>query len=82
MKRSFYHISNKLRECAKFLLAIKNFGSFENLFSTLKPEHFDLAVEAIKVISKYDCTTRSFKTLSLALHFRTSLKVLCDLAVK
>lgn len=82
MKRSFYHISNKLRECGRFLIEMKKNDSFEDMLSILKPENFDKAVDAIKSISKYDVITRSFGAASLALHFRTTLTALCGLASK
>lgn len=82
MKRSFYHISNKLRECGKFLIEMKKIDSFDNMISILKPEHFDKALDAVKSISKYNVEARNFGAPSLALHFRTTLIALCDLAVK
>lgn len=81
-KRSLYHISNKLRECGKFLIEIRKLGSFNDMLSTLKPENFDDAIEATKKMSKYDASNRSFGAASLALHFGTTLKSLADLAIK
>nr|CAI5862353.1 unnamed protein product [Callosobruchus analis] len=82
MKRRFYHISNKLRECAKFLIEMKKYIPGCDLISVLKPEYFDNTIEAVKSISKYDPSKRNFGAASLALHFRTNLINLCDLAMK
>ncbi|CAH0549885.1 unnamed protein product [Brassicogethes aeneus] len=80
--RSLYYISNKLRECAKFLIEIRKLGSFKDMLSTLKPENFDNAIKATKKISRYDIENRTFGAASLALHFGTTLKKLSDLATK
>lgn len=82
MRRSIYHISNKLRECSKFLIEMEKFQHCENLLAILKPENFDNAVEAVKRMSRYDISSRNFGAASLALHFRTTLTNLCDLATK
>lgn len=50
--------------------------------STLKPENFDNAIEAKKIMSKYDSEKRTFGAASLALNFGTILKKLADLATK
>lgn len=82
IKRSLYHISNKLRECSKFLMQIRKVTSCDNLLSVLKPVHFDTVIDVIKTISRYDPISRSFGAASLALHFRTTLVALCNLAAK
>lgn len=81
-KRSLYHLSNKLRECGKYLLEMKKLDLYPDMLSTLKPEHFDNAVEATKKMSRFDVQRRTFGAASLALHFGTTLKQLADLAVK
>lgn len=81
-KRSTYHISNKLRECGRFLLEIQTLGPYSDMLSTLKPEKFDYVIEATKKLSKYDIENRNFGAPSLALHFGTPLKKLADLAEK
>ncbi|CAH0556796.1 unnamed protein product, partial [Brassicogethes aeneus] len=82
MKRRFSHISNKLRECAKFLIEMKKITPYDNLMSVLRPENFDNTIEAVKSLSRYDISQRNFGAASLALHFRTNLVNLCDLAMK
>lgn len=82
MKRRFYRISNKIRECAKFLIEMRKNKSYDDLVSVLKPENFDSTIEAVKSLSRYDVSHRNFGAPSLALNFRTSLINLCDLAIK
>lgn len=81
-KRSLYHISNKLRECGKFLIQMRNLSSYSDMLSTLRAESFDDVIEATKKMARYDPTNRSFGAASLALHFGTTLKNLADLAMK
>lgn len=45
-KRSLYHISNILRECARFLLEMKKLIPYTDMLSTLTPQSFENAVEA------------------------------------
>lgn len=80
-KRSRYHIWNKFRRCGKFLIQIRQLGSYSDILSLLKFENFDV-IEATKKKSRYDVENRSFGAASLALHFGTSLKKLTDLTVK
>ncbi|KAJ8933287.1 hypothetical protein NQ314_014115 [Rhamnusium bicolor] len=61
---------------------MKRLGSYADLISVLKPEHFDNTIEAVKSVSRFDVSTRNFGAASLALHFRTTLINLCDLASK
>lgn len=81
-KRSMYHISNKLRECGKFLIEMKKLGPYNSILSTLKPQCFDDAIEATKQMSKFEAQLKSFGAASLALHFGTTLKKLADLSEK
>ena len=60
---------------------MKKIDSFDDMISILN-ENFDKAVDAVKSLSKYDAVKRSFGAASLALHFRTTLSALCDLASK
>lgn len=82
LKRKIYHISNKLRECGKFLLEMKKLQCHDGMLSILRPENFDDCLAAVKAMSKFNPTSRSFGAASLALHFRTTLTALCDLASK
>nr|CAI5833208.1 unnamed protein product [Callosobruchus analis]CAI5835642.1 unnamed protein product [Callosobruchus analis]CAI5837341.1 unnamed protein product [Callosobruchus analis]CAI5841072.1 unnamed protein product [Callosobruchus analis]CAI5842310.1 unnamed protein product [Callosobruchus analis] len=81
-KRSLYHISNKLRECGKFLLEIQKLGDYTDMMSVLKPQHFENVIEATKRMSRYSIEDRSFGAASLALHFGTTLKKIADMAHK
>lgn len=76
-KQSMYHISNKLRECGKFLIEMKKLGSYSGILSTLKPQCFDDAIEATKQMSKFDAQSKTFGAATLALHFGTTLKKTC-----
>lgn len=80
--RNLYHISNKLRECSKFLICMRNLGEYTDMLSTLDSEKFDDAIEATKQMSRYDANSKSFGAASLALHFGTTLKNISDLATK
>lgn len=82
LKRKVYHISNKLRECGKFLLEMKKIQNHDGMLSILRPENFDDCLAAVRSISKFNPTSRSFGAASLALHFRTTLTALSDLASK
>lgn len=81
-KRSLYHISNKLRECARFLVEMRKIGSYPDMFSALKPECFDNVILATQKMASFDIQKRTFGAPSLALHFRTTLTALSDLAEK
>lgn len=86
--------SNKMRELARLLIALKdiiglssdkgdtdyeNFIEIKNLIEVMKPEFFDNLVAATKVIAGFNPDTKTFKASSLALHMGTSLKQLCDI---
>lgn len=76
-------VSNKIREMARLLIAIKSFDSqVTGLFDLLKPECFQDLISGTKIISKYNIETKSFKSPSLALHMGTNLKIVCDVAYK
>nr|CAI5827061.1 unnamed protein product [Callosobruchus analis] len=82
LKRKVYHISNKLRECVRFLLQMKRLQSHQGMILILCPENFDNTLDAVRLMTRYDCSARSFGAASLALHFRTILTALCNLATK
>lgn len=71
--------SNKMRELARLLIALRNTINIHNMIDTMKPQYFDEIVAATKVISGYNVDDKSFKASSLALHMGTSLKKLCDI---
>ncbi|KAJ8911356.1 hypothetical protein NQ315_011649 [Exocentrus adspersus] len=76
-------VSNKIREMARLLIAVKSVDPEVNsLFDALKPEKFQCLILAVKSISGYNTETKSFKAPSLALHMGTNLKIVCDLAFK
>ncbi|KAK5647980.1 hypothetical protein RI129_002872 [Pyrocoelia pectoralis] len=76
-------ISNKMRELGRVLIVLKSIcAEINGLFDALKPEMFSQLLSATKIVSGYNEETKSFKAPSLAVHMGTSLKVLCDIALK
>nr|CAI5858179.1 unnamed protein product [Callosobruchus analis] len=74
--------SNKVREIAKLLLALQKFSTVKWCIDFLRPDMYESIVTATKIICGFDANTRTFKASSLALHFGTNLKFLCDVAKK
>lgn len=81
-KRRLTHISNRLRECGRFLIQMRLIGNYTDIFSTMKPESVDDAILAVQKMAGYDAEKRTFNAPSLALHFRTTLTALASLAEK
>nr|CAI5864839.1 unnamed protein product [Callosobruchus analis] len=52
------------------------------VYRFLRPDMYESIVTATKIICGFDANTRTFKASSLALHFGTNLKFLCDVAKK
>ncbi|KAJ8957434.1 hypothetical protein NQ318_004914 [Aromia moschata] len=75
-------VSNKLRELGRLVIVLKEMTGLQRLLDVLKPEFFDNLVTATKVVSGYDNSNKSFKAPSLALHMRTRLIQICDIAAK
>ncbi|XP_018578165.1 uncharacterized protein LOC108916403 [Anoplophora glabripennis] len=75
-------ISNKMRELGRLLIALRDTTGIQRLVDVLRPEMFNNIVSAVKLISKYDSETRTFKAGSLALHMATTLKQVCNIATK
>lgn len=76
-------VSNKIREMAKMLMAIRSMhDNIRGLFDVLKPEMFATFVAAAKIISGYNENEKSFRAPSLALHMGTNLKILCNIGFK
>jgi hypothetical protein len=80
--RSQHHITEKMRLCAKFLKNMKTLGPYSNLLSCLKPEAFDHAIQAVKILARFDQETKTFGAASHALHFGTYLIKLAELTKK
>lgn len=74
--------SNRMREMARLKLSIMNASVLTSLIDVLKPRYYELIVAAAKVVCGYDPNEKSYKASSLALHFGTNLKFLCDIAKK
>lgn len=75
-------VSNKMREMGRLLIALKKNYGINCLFDAIKPHFFKYFVSAAKEISGYSESTKSFKSPSLALHMRTNLKIICDVAYR
>nr|CAI5852614.1 unnamed protein product [Callosobruchus analis] len=70
-------VSNKMREMGRLLIILKQSHTVECLFDALKPEMFQHLVTAVKTMSGYSESTKSFQSPSLAMHMGTNLKKLC-----
>ncbi|XP_063910844.1 uncharacterized protein LOC135128004 [Zophobas morio] len=82
-ERHFVNIcSRKMRELSRLLIEIKKQKPLiQSLFEALRPENFQLFVQATKVIAKYDPETDKFETPTYALNIQSSLKQCCDIAI-
>lgn len=75
-------VSRKMRELARFLIEMRKFDSnITTLFSVLKPQNFDLIIQATKNVAKYDSDKESYKSPSYAMNFGTSIKQCCEIAI-
>lgn len=70
--------SNKMREVARLLIALKNITPVKHMIDAMKPEYYNDLVAATKVIAGYNAADKTFKASSLALHMGTTLKGLCN----
>lgn len=75
-------VSNKLRELSRLVIVLKKMTGLQRFLDVLKSDFFDNLVTATKVISGYDDSNKNFKTPNLALHMRTRLIQICDIATK
>ncbi|KAF6204575.1 hypothetical protein GE061_018735 [Apolygus lucorum] len=74
-------ISRKMRELGKLLIEIrKGEPTVKTLLDALKPQHFDLLVEAAKRASKYDEKTNKYGSPTYAMNISTSLKECCEIS--
>lgn len=72
-------VSNKIRQMARLSIVLKSvYPEIRGLFNFLSPNMFQEFIMATKSISGYDEQTKTFKSVSLALHMGTNLKMLCD----
>ncbi|KAK5647978.1 hypothetical protein RI129_002870 [Pyrocoelia pectoralis] len=74
--------SRKMRELAKILIELKSLEPLiTTMMSALRPEYFDLFVEASKRIAKYDQASEIYFSPTIAMNIATSLKQCCDIAI-
>lgn len=76
-------ISSKIREMARLLKVLRSLNTnISCLFDALQPQMFSYLVSAVKTISGYDPSLKTFRAPSLALHMGTNLKIICNVAYK
>ncbi|KAL1492581.1 hypothetical protein ABEB36_010821 [Hypothenemus hampei] len=74
-------VSRKMRKLSKIVIELRKLEeSISDMFSALKPKHFDLFVEATKNISGHNEIKCSFKSPNFAMNIVT-LKQCCDIAL-
>nr|XP_023014877.1 uncharacterized protein LOC111504537 [Leptinotarsa decemlineata] len=74
--------SRKMRELAKVLMESQKFdSSIKNLFDLLLPQYFDVVVQSVKVIAKYDPQKEEFESPTFAMNISRTLKDCCDIAI-
>lgn len=83
--REQHHVnvcSRKMRELAKVLIESKRIvPEIKNLFDILQPKYFDIVVQSVKVIARYDQEKDLFQSPTFAMNISRSLKDCCDIAV-
>jgi len=72
-------IKSRIRELARLLMELRKMSDIQWMLDVLKPQHFDAVVLAVKKLTGYNATERSFESPSVASHFGTNLKQLCDM---
>lgn len=73
--------SRKMGEIARLLIEMRKIKtSIKDLLSALKPENYDVLVEATENISRYDKISQRFASPTLALNMGT-LKQCCNIAL-
>lgn len=74
--------SRKMRELARLLIEVrKRDKSIKSLMDCLRPQNFDMIVEATKAAAKYIAETQTYKSPTYALNIGTTLKECCELAI-
>ncbi|KAJ8932511.1 hypothetical protein NQ314_014603 [Rhamnusium bicolor] len=74
--------SRKMRELSKILIGMRKLDpNITDMFSTLQPKYFDLFVQAVKQVSKYDAEKDLYFSPTFAINIATSLKQCCDIAI-
>ncbi|KAJ8932212.1 hypothetical protein NQ314_014832 [Rhamnusium bicolor] len=74
--------SRKMRELSKILIEMRKLDpNITDMFSALQPKYFDLFVQAVKQVSKYDAEKDLYLSPTFAMNIATSLKQCCDIAI-
>ncbi|KAL4718874.1 hypothetical protein ACJJTC_006539 [Scirpophaga incertulas] len=75
-------VSRKMRELAKLLLELKKIDpSINDFFSALRPIHYDIIVQATKILGNYDIEKDRYGTPTFAMNLSTTLKQCCNIAI-
>lgn len=78
-ERSTYTCSNRMRQLSRLLIEFRKLSNNQKVDFTSKsilhPKHFELVVTAVRNISGYDPSKKTFTSPSLAMHLGTSLKI-------
>ncbi|XP_045488679.1 uncharacterized protein LOC123690070 isoform X1 [Pieris rapae] len=75
-------VSRKMRELAKLLLELKKLDpSIIDFFSALRPIHYDIIVQATKILGNYDIEKDRYETPTFAMNLSTTLKQCCNIAI-
>lgn len=79
-ERMIYACSVKMRELSRLLLSYRKIVGKTNigLKDILHPKNFDTVLHAARTVVGYDPEKNTFQSPSLAMHFGTTLKMVCD----
>ncbi|KAJ8945471.1 hypothetical protein NQ314_009223 [Rhamnusium bicolor] len=73
-------VANKIRELGRLMIPLQDIYQINTILEALKPENYDKVVSAVRMISGYNETDKTFRAPSLALHFKTILLAVCSAA--
>ncbi|KAJ8930810.1 hypothetical protein NQ314_016342 [Rhamnusium bicolor] len=73
-------VANKFRELGRLMIPLQDIYQINTILEALKPKNYDKVVSAVRMISGYNETDKTFRAPSLALHFKTILLAVCSAA--
>ncbi|KAK5637844.1 hypothetical protein RI129_000163 [Pyrocoelia pectoralis] len=75
-------VSRKMRELSRLLIETRKVDpSIKSLFDVLKPEKYDILINATKTVAKYDCEKEFYASPTFAINMGTNLKQCCEIAI-
>lgn len=82
-EKHFIHVtSRKMRELSKLLIEVRKLTSdVSNLFDALKPQFYDILVQATKTVAKYSAEKNCFQSPTYAINMGTTIKDCCNIAI-